>query len=113
MEKHYYFKHRTKGLGIHNWIKSKTAVSPGTWDVVLKIFKVIVAGSKLSNTPVLGYLYKYIMFFKPDKKKFTSGVLLNLNIDLTDKSKGVIMPIDMMKKAVSESSYRTKINRCI
>lgn len=113
MDTHYIFKHRKKGLGIHDWIKGKTAVRPGTWKAVLKIFKVIVAGSRLSRIPVLGYMYKYIMFFKPDTKRFTRGVLLNLNADIAEKSKNVIMPIQMMKKAVSEASYRAKMMRCI
>ncbi len=113
METGYVFKHRSKGLGIHNWIKSKTAVRPGTWKAVLKIFRVIVAGSRLSRMPVLGYLYKYVMFFKPDRKRFTRGVLLNLNSDITDTTQNVVMPLAMMKKAVSEASYRAKMMKCI
>lgn len=113
MEQKYYFKHKTKGLGVHDFIKKMTAVRPGSWKAVLKIFKVIVAGSKLSNVPVLGYMYKWVMFFKPEHKSFTRGVLLNLNADLTDKAKNVAMPIDMMKKAISEASYITKMKRCI
>lgn len=113
MEQQYYFKHKTKGLGIHNFIKSITAVRPGSWKAVLKIFKVIVEGSKLSKVPVLGYMYKYLMFFKPEHKSFTRGVLLNLNADITEKTKNVVMPIDMMKKAVADASYRAKMNRCI
>jgi Pyruvate/2-oxoacid:ferredoxin oxidoreductase delta subunit len=113
MEQKYYFKHRTKGFGIHNFIKSMTAVRPGSWKAVLKIFKVIVAGSRLSNVPVLGYMYKWLMFFKPEHKSFTRGVLLNLNEDITEKAKNVTMPIDLMKQAVTDASYRARMNRCL
>jgi Pyruvate/2-oxoacid:ferredoxin oxidoreductase delta subunit len=111
--KQYKYKHRTKGLGIHNWIKSKTAVTPGSWDMVLNFFKVLLAGSKVSRIPVLGYMYEFLMQVRPDKKKFTKGVLLNLNEALTDKSEGVIMPVDLMKKAIRETSYIAIMNRCI
>lgn len=111
--KQYMYKHKTKGLGIHNWIKSKTAVTPGNWDTVLNFFKVLIAASKVSNIPVLGYLFEWGMHARPNEKKFTKGVLLNLNEDLAEKAENVIMPIDIMKKAVREASYITIMNKCI
>jgi len=112
-DKTYTFKHKTKGLGIHNWIKSMTAVRPGTWNVVLGFFKVLIAGSKLNGIPVLGYIYNFLMFFKPDHKRFTRGVILPLNVDLTDSVENVVMPIELMKKAVREASYITIMRACI
>ena len=111
------FKHRTRGLGIHNWIKSKTAVTPGTWDTVLSFFKVIIAGSKLSKVPifgpVLGYMYEFLMHTRPNDKKFTRGVLLNLNTRIVDNVENVVMPVELMKKAIRETSYITIMNKCI
>lgn len=111
--KTYTFKHRRKGLGIHNWIKSKTAVRPGTWDTVLKFFKVIIAGSRLERYPGLNYIYEFLMHMRPDRKKFTKGVLLNLNEQVTDQAENVVLPVELIQKAVRDASYITIMNRCI
>lgn len=119
-----YFNHKTKGFGIHNFIKQITAIRPGSWDMVLKIFKVIIAGSKLSKYPVLGDMYKFIMFFKPEYRA-TESVVMNLNTktlsqqticiekDFSDKTQSVVMPVDIMKNTVRNASYIAKMNRCI
>lgn len=124
METQRYFRHKTRGLGINNFIKNLTAIRPGSWDAVLKIFKLIIAGSKLTKYPVLGDMYKYIMFFKPEHRA-TESVVMNLSAktltqkticvekDFSDKNQSVIMPVDIMKNTVKNASYIAKMNRCI
>ncbi len=107
------FPKKKSALGINNWIKSKTAVTPKTWDVILKFFDLVVKGGNYYKYPIIGPLLKKFMMFTPPETSYTYGYLLNLNEDLADKSKSVVMPIDMMKKAVSEASYRAIMNKCI
>ena len=109
----YVYKHRTKGLGINNFIKNIIAVRPVTWKAMMNIFWLIVEGSKLTRIPILGSIFKYPMMFAPERKKFSRGIILNLNVDLTDASQNVILPIDIMKKAMAESSYRAALTHCI
>ncbi len=106
-------KTEAKKLGINNWIKNKTAATPENWKTVLKVFKLIIAASKFSRYPVLNQILEYLMFLRPIDKKHTRGVVLNLNEDLTDKAQNVIMPVELMKKAVREASYIAIMNRCI
>jgi Pyruvate/2-oxoacid:ferredoxin oxidoreductase delta subunit len=109
----YAYKHKTKGLGISNFIKNVTAVRPVTWKAMKNVFGLIVTASKLSKISVLGSVIKFGMMIAPERKKFSRGVILNLNIDLTDASKNVVMPIDIMKQAVTESSFRAVLTHCI
>lgn len=107
------FKPKGKGLGIENGIKRLIAVRPFTWKAYSKIFKVIIGGSKYTGIPVIGSIYKFIMMFSPRKKRFTQGVVVNLNVDLTEKGQSSVLPIDMMKKSVREASYLAALNSCI
>ncbi|SHK55327.1 4Fe-4S binding domain-containing protein [Desulfatibacillum alkenivorans DSM 16219] len=110
----YMFKHKKKGLGIHNWIKSKTAIKPGEKGIsqAIVFFKAVIAGGRLTHYPVLSYLYEKAMFLRPSRKKFTSGVALNLNVDIAENSKNTAMPIELIKKAVSETAYIAIMHRC-
>lgn len=46
----------------------------------------------------MGDIYKWIMMFSPYPKRFTQGVVVNLNVDLSDLTVNTVLPIDMMKK---------------
>lgn len=107
------FKHKGNGLGIENGLKRLIAVRPSTWKPYSKIFKVIISGAKLAKYPVIGSIYKRVMMFSPYKKRFTQGVVVNLNVDLTEKGQGTVLPIDMMKKSVREASYLASFDKCI
>lgn len=109
----YVYKHRTKGLGINNFIKNIVAVRLSTWKAMMHLFSLFVTASRLSRIPVFGSVLKYLVMIAPERKKFSRGIILNLNVDLTDEAQNVIMPIDIMKKAMAESSYRAALTHCI
>lgn len=113
IEASYVYKHRTKGLGINNFIKNLVAIRLSTWKVMMHLFSLFVIASRLARIPVLGSVIKYLVMITPERKKFSRGVILNLNVDLTDAAQSVIMPIDIMKKALAESSYRAALTHCI
>ncbi|MBI9074218.1 MAG: 4Fe-4S binding protein [Desulfatibacillum sp.] len=112
--KPYMFKHKKKGLGIHNWFKSKTAIQPGDKGIsqAIHFFKAVLAGGNLAHYPIFGYLYERMMFVRPSHKKFTSGIALNLNQDIAENAKNVVMPIELIKKAISEASYIAIMHKC-
>lgn len=56
-------------------------------------------------------MLKRMTHLEPEAK--TQGYTLNLNADLTDLAQGVVLPIDMMKKAVRQSEYRAIVNECL
>lgn len=110
----YRYKPKTGGLGINNWVKTKTAAKPGIklkfWEAV---FKFIARSGPLTKIPVIRTIFKAGSLYLPADKKFTGGVTLNLNADLTDKTQNVVMPIDIVKKLVREASYIAGMKSCI
>jgi len=105
---------KTRTLGLNNWIKARTAVTPGRWKFVTSFMKLVVKAGPYYKLPVLGGLIKKMMMFTPPETRHTLGYVLNLNERLVaEASRGVVMPIDMIRKAVQEASYRAVMNRCI
>ena len=66
---------------------------------------------KYSSLPVIGLYIKRMVNL--DHSELTQTYVLNLNMDITDKAKNVILPIDMMKQMVKESNYRAVMNTCL
>lgn len=100
-------------LGISDWIIDKIGVRPATWEPILKIFKLIVAGSKYMDAPIFGPIYKRLMMFTPDEKRYSHGTIYNLNVDVSDKGESVVLPMDLVKDMLKKSSYIASSNACI
>ncbi|UWG98758.1 4Fe-4S binding protein [Dehalobacter sp. DCM] len=107
------FVPKPKGLGLRNWIVDKIAATPRKWNVILKLFKLIVIGSKLTEKPIIGPLYKRIMMFSPVDKTYTFGTVLNLNVDVSDATESVTVPADLMKKLIREATTIVSANSCL
>lgn len=100
-------------LGISDWIIDKIGVRPATWKPILKVFKLIVAGSKYMETPIFGPIYKSLMMFTPAEKRYSHGTIYNLNVDVSEEGKSVVLPIDLVKDMLRKSSYIASSNACI
>ncbi len=100
-------------LGISDWIVDKIGVRPATWKPVLKVFKLIVAGSKYMNTPLFGPIYKRLMMFDPEEKRYSHGTIFNLNVDLSEQGESVVVPMDLVKDMLSKASFIASSNACI
>ena len=107
------YKPRDKGLGIINWMKDRLGLNRFTWPVIAKVFACYPTLARLSKYPVAGPMFKWAMMFTPWDKRFTQGVSLPLNIDLSQKSEKVTLPIELMKDAVRRASYRLALHRCL
>lgn len=107
------YKPKNKGFGISDWVKRRTSVTKRTWPFVAKAFSILPTLSKVSAVPILGTIFKWAMMFSPYDKRFTQGVTLPLNIDVTDLSEKVAVPIDLMKDAMHRTSYRLAMDRCL
>lgn len=106
--------YRVRNSKLRDWIVDKTAARPSTWAFILKVFKLIVKGSKLAKYPVVGPMYKWLMMFSPVENRYTHTVIFDLNVDLTDKaSDSVVVPIDFMKQAIKDAGFRASMNKCI
>ena len=89
----------------------KKHISKTSPNIVLFIFRLFPAIGKYSSLPVVGTSLKRMI--KLDPPKLTQTYVLNLNKDVTDKAEQVILPIDMMKQVVKDSSYRAIMTNCL
>ncbi|UWG95912.1 4Fe-4S binding protein [Dehalobacter sp. DCM] len=106
-------KHKTS-LSLSNRIRLKTAVTEKTWNRTAKLFRRLV---DLSINKTKKEAKKLAINPKPSKPKkhpdLSQGYILNLNLDVKDLAEDVVMPIELMKKIVRESSLRVILNNCL
>lgn len=108
------FVPKAKGLGIRDWLVDKIAVTPRTWKTILKLFKiVVVGGSKKTEVPFLGKIYKWLLMFSPVEKRYTYGTVMNLNVDVSEEGESVVLPIDLVKKLMGEATYIVSAHTCL
>ena len=79
--------------------------------LTIRVFRLFNRLSRYFGAPLIGPLLKRMADLEPEAK--TQGYTLNLNADLTDLAQGVVLPIDMMKRAVRESEYRAIVTECL
>jgi Pyruvate/2-oxoacid:ferredoxin oxidoreductase delta subunit len=107
------YKPRPRGMGVVNWLKDKCGLTKTTWPIIAKVFAMYPTLAKSCKYPIIGPIFKYAMMFSPYDKRFTQGVSLPLNIDLSSAATQVALPIDMMKETVRKASYRLQLDRCL
>ena len=108
------FENRPNGLGIFNFLKSHVCAHDWNWKLVLKVFNLIVAGSAwMKKEGYKSRLYKKVMMFTPDKEKNTTGLVMPLNVDLTEAAEKVVIPMDLVKQALAKADYIAAMNRCL
>jgi len=81
--------------------------------------RVMIAGINLAarslHIPVLGPLLKKLVFMDQPDKKFTQSYTFNLNhnLDEADKNQNVVLPIDLIRKAIEDSEFRAIMDKCL
>lgn len=75
---------------------------------ILRLFPLL---GKYSSLPIVGSFFKH--FVKLEPAELTQTYILNLNMDITEKGKNVILPIDMIKQIVRDSRYLVIMNSCL
>lgn len=100
-------------LGISDWIVDKIGVRPATWKPILKVFRLIVAGSKYMEKPIIGPIYKRLMMFTPEEKTYSHGTIYNLNVDVSEEAESIVLPMDLVKDMLRKASYIASANVCL
>ncbi len=97
-------------------IREKIAITRKRWNWYSKIMtRGIDLAARSVNIPVLGTLLKKLVFLDQPDKKFTQSYTFNLNHNLNENNKiqNVVLPIDLIKKAIEESEYRAIMDKCL
>lgn len=111
MEKKPPYKPRTHILGINNWLKRRTAKTSEAQNFGKMFFKTILFAAPYTKIPLVGDAILKVA--RMSEKDHTAGYTLPLNVDLANRIDQSTLPIDLMKKAVEESSYRAIIKTCM
>ena len=100
---------------LNRWFQKRVALTDKNWNLYASGFPLLYRTSHLMTHPVLGPISKKIAAVENSEKQFTQGHVVPLDIDLNYRLKpeNVIMPVDLVKKAIKESSHRVILNKCI
>lgn len=105
--------YKAKTTGIKKWAVDAIAVKENTWELYVKLFGLISKGSKLMQYPIVGSLYKRLLFFDPPEKKYTHGTVLNLNVDISDSQEQCVLPVDLIKDILKKTKLIASTKSCI
>ncbi len=98
---------------ISNQVKKWIAVSSGNWKIYTKIFQFVARNARFFENAVVGSFLRRLALIDKPEKNFTQGYIVNLNVDVSEEVKNVTLPIEYIRKAVKESSYRAIMHKCI
>ncbi len=84
------------------------------WSFYLKLFPWLEKGTAIIDKPILGKLAKKITMMSNEDRDFSQGYIVSMNHDINynEKYKNSVLPIDLIKKAISGSSFRAIMNTC-
>lgn len=95
-------------------IKDRVAINKNNWEWYAKLFQVLIDGSvRYVNSPVLGPLLKKIVAMDKPEKHFTQGYVINLNVKLDERNQNIVLPVNVIKKAIEGSSFRSILHKCL
>lgn len=98
---------------LNDKIKSRYALTPHNIGKFKALLKIVGKVAWLTKYPIIGPLLKRILLFDRLEKNFTQGYSINLNVNLEEAKRNVILPIDIVKKVIRESSSRSILNKCL
>jgi len=97
-------------------VRERFAVNKKRWNWYTKIFAIgIDFAAKYVKIPVIGPLLKKLVLMGRPEKHFTQSYTFNLNYKLceTNQNQNVILPINIIQKAIEESDYRAIMHKCL
>ena len=109
------FKNHPNGIGLYNFLKEHVIyVNNKSWAVAGKLYRLFVSKAKwLRKDDFKGKLYKKFIMLYPERETNTGTVVMPLNVDISDKSEKVTLPIDMLKESLKKIDYIAGMDVCL
>ena len=111
------WRNHPHGLGIKDWfVTGPLATTPSTWERTNMLFHFLINNMhRLGETGVAADLFKRLMMAEPLKGTYTHGnvMQLNLDIDLSDKTRTVVAPYDLVMDMIDRADYIAQMNHCL
>ena len=109
------FKNRPNGLGIYNYIKTHfLAMNTERWPQALWLYKQFIRFSAwIKGGGFKAKLFKKVIMLYPDMEAHTSVITMPLDVDITDTSEKVVIPMDIVKDCLKKASYIAGMDTCL
>ncbi len=91
--------------------KLNRLIKKTSWNAIFSLYRLFTKSAAYFHYPVIGPMVRRLVNLEPEA--LTQAYTFNINADVTDMAQGVVLPIDMMKKLVKESSFRAITNKCL
>lgn len=82
-----------------------------SWGFFLSLFRAFLKQGGRLDSPGIGPMLRKLAELEPDA--LTQGYTLNLNASLADAAQGVVLPVELMQRAIRESECRVIMKRCL
>ena len=108
------YKTHSNGIGFFNLFKEILCAKPQNYKFIVTLFRALVKASAwMKKDGFKSNLYKKMMMLAPDKERNTSSLVLPLNVDLTEQSQKVVVPMDIIKLALKQASFIGAMDKCL
>ncbi len=109
------WKNHRRGLGIYDFIKENILrMDNSRWGMAQKLYRIFIKYSVwFKEGGWKGRMYKKAIMLAPAMEKNTSTVIMPLNVDITDKSEKVEVPLDMLKESLKNVTFIAGMDTCL
>ena len=109
------YRNKPNGLGVVNFLAEHVIyMHKKIWPLALKLYKMFIRFSGwMKEGGVKALAYKKLIKLHPDKEAHTGTIVMPLNVDLTDKSEKVVVPLDLIKESIKNATFIAGMDSCL
>lgn len=109
------YHNKRNGLGITNFLLEHFVyMSDKRWPLALRLYRMFIKYSGwMKKGGFKGKIYKKGIKLYPDMEKNTSTIVMPLNVDITDESEKVVVPLDLIKESLKNVSFIGGMDSCL
>ena len=109
------FRNKRNGLGIFNFLKTYVFhLNDKTWPLSRFMYNTVVKYAKwVKQGGIKASLYRRAAKIAPHMEKNTGSIVMPLNVDVTEASKKVVIPMDMLKETLKKVEYIAGMDTCL
>ena len=109
------YKNKPNGLGIYNWLKEHVIyMSDKRWPIARKLYKMFIKYSVwMKEGGKKAEFYKKGIMIAPDMEAQTSTIVMPLNVDITEESEKVVVPMELIKESLKNVTFIGGMDTCL
>ncbi len=109
------WKNHRRGLGIYDFIKEKILrMDNKRWGFARRLYRIFIKYSVwFKEDGWKGRMYKKAIMLAPAMEKNTSTVVMPLNVDITREGEKVVVPMDMLKESLKNTTFIGGMDTCL